>query len=302
MRSSFIQRLTMHLAYRGFYKNMSDERYLSFMYSVLFRKKINLTSPTTYTEKLQWLKLHDRNPLYTKMVDKYEAKEYVKNIIGESYLIKTLGIYDSFDEIDFSTLPNKFVMKCTHDSGGIIICKDKSSFDIRKAKKQINRFLSNRFCFFGREWPYSNVKPRIIIEEYLEDKNTGNLPDYKFFAFDGVVKAMFVASDRYLDNKEVKFDFYDSEFNHLPIINGHPNATVPPKRPFNFDLMVRLAEQLSLGIPHVRVDFYEVDKKVYFGELTFYHFSGFVPFEPEEWDSVFGKWIDLTKVKHTSED
>ena len=260
---------------------------------------LNLDNPKTFNEKLQWLKLHDRKPIYTTMVDKYEAKNYVANIIGEEYIIPTIAVYDRVEDIDFDALPKRFVMKCTHDSGGLVICKDKSKLDKDAALKTLNHFLHRRYYYQNREWPYKNVKPRIIVEKYMEDEKTKELRDYKFFCFDGVVKALFIASERQKKGEETKFDFFDEEFRHLDIKNGHPNADTPPAKPQTFEQMKKLAEKLSLHIPHLRVDFYEVDGKVYFGELTFSHWSGFVHFEPKEWDEKFGEWINLPNDKGT---
>ncbi len=275
---------------------MPARMYLKLKYRIVMKKKLNLANPTTYNEKLQWLKLYDHNPMYTDMVDKYEAKRYVAEHIGEEYIIPTLGVWDRFDDIDFDALPDRFVLKCTHDSGGLVIVKDKSQLDMAAAKAKIEKCLKRNFYYSGREWPYKNVKPRIIAEKYMEDARTAELRDYKFFTFDGVVKALFIASERQKEDEETKFDFFDENYNHLPIRNGHPNAAVPPEKPYNFEKMKDLAEKLSQGIPHLRVDFYEVDGRIYFGELTFSHWSGMVPFEPEEWDKTFGDWIELEKV------
>ena len=184
-------------------------------------------------------------------------------------------------------------MKCTHDSGGLIICHDKNELDIKAAKKKLEKCLKTNYYYSFREWPYKNVNPRIIAEKLMVDSETNELRDYKFFTFSGVAKALFIASDRQNPNEETKFDFYDMDFNHLDIRNGHPNATVAIKKPVCFDEMKRLAEVLSKGIPHVRVDFYEVNGRAYFGELTFAHWSGLVPFEPEEWDKKFGDWLQI---------
>jgi hypothetical protein len=256
-------------------------------------KKLNLDNPITYNEKLQWLKLYDRNPGYTALVDKCEVKVKVAEIIGEEYIIPTIGVYEKFDDIDFDLLPNQFVIKCTHDSGGLVICRDKSKLDISAARNKINKFLKRKYYYQWREWPYKNVKPRIIVEQYMEDTSTRELRDYKFFCFGGVPKLIFIASDRQKAGEETKFDFFDMDFNHLPFTNGHPNAAVPPAKPAMFEKMKELAAKLSSGIPHVRVDFYEVDGRIYFGEMTFYHWSGMVPFDPEEWDYTLGSWITL---------
>lgn len=267
-----------------------DRAYIQIYYFSHFRHFANLKKPTTYNEKLNWLKLYDRNPLYTKIVDKYEVKEYIAEKIGEEYVIPTLGVWDHFDDIDFDALPDQFVLKCTHDSEGLVICKDKSKLDLKAAKKKIEAALKLNFYYIGREWPYKNVKPRIIAEQYMEDHVDGELRDYKFFCFDGEPKAMFVASDRAIN--ATKFDYFDLEYNHLDIKQHYPNAG-KVRKPVTFEKMIEFSKVLSKGMPHVRVDFYEVDGKLYFGELTLYHFSGFMPFQPAKWDRIFGDWIKL---------
>lgn len=293
----FSKRVIYGLNRRGFLGFLSDKAYIKLMFKVALGKKLNLKEPKTYSEKLQWLKLYDRRPEYSTYVDKYEVKNYVAEKIGKEYIIPTLGVWESFDEIDFGSLPEQFVLKCTHDSGGLVICKDKSKLDISKAKAKIEKSLKTNYYKLGREWPYKNVKPRIIAEQYMEDEKTKELRDYKFFAFDGDVRAVFIATERQIENEETKFDFFDAEFNHLPFTNGHPNAKVPPEKPINFEKMKELAAKLSKGIPQVRVDFYEVNGAVYFGELTFFHWGGMKPFDPEEWDYTFGSWIKLPNKK-----
>ena len=285
------QLLFLTLGHRELFNWMADDRYLKIAFWARMGKWQNLESPQTFSEKLQWIKLHDRNPLYTKMVDKYEVKAIVADIIGEEYVIPTIGVWNSAEDIAFASLPTQFVLKCTHDSGGLVICKDKSKLEIGAAKKKLATCLKHSFYWGMREWPYKDVKPRVIAEQYMEDE-TGELRDYKFFCFNGEVKALFIASDR-TKNIETKFDFFDEKFNHLPFTNGHPNADVPPLKPIRFDEMKMLAAKLSKGIPHVRVDFYEIKGKVYFGEMTFFHWSGMTPFVPEEWDYKFGNWIKL---------
>ena len=270
-----------------------DKAYLKLRFRADMGKKLNLKDPKTYNEKLQWIKLYDRNPLYTKLVDKYEVKPYVAERIGQEYIIPTLGVWDRVEDIDFESLPDRFVLKCTHDSGGLVICKDKSKLDVDAAKRKLNKSLKDNFFYVGREWPYKNVRPRILAETYMEDVETAELRDYKFFCFDGEVKAMFVATERQKQGEEVKFDFYDADYNHLPFRQGHPNAKKPTEKPATYEQMRSLAEKLSQGLPQVRVDLYEVNGKNYFGELTFFHHDGFVEFEPEEWDRIFGSWIKL---------
>ena len=277
-----------------------NAKYLKKVYRHNTGMKLDLDDPKTYNEKLQWLKLYDRRPEYTDMVDKCEAKKYVAGRVGEEYIIPTYGVWNSFDEVDFDSLPDQFVLKCTHDSGGIVFCTDKAAFDKEKAKEKINIYLKRNYYSQGREWPYKNVPPRIIAEKYMVDESGYELKDYKFFAFDGEVKAMFIATDRNAKT-DTCFDFFDKNFNHLPFTNGHPNAAVTPKKPQHYELMVELAEKLSRGLPQARIDFYNINGKVFFGEITFFHWGGFMPFKPEKWDYTFGSWIKLPK-KQESED
>ena len=267
-----------------------DALYLKMRYFAVFHKPLNLKNPKTFNEKLQWLKLYDRKPEYTRMVDKYEAKQYIAERIGQEYIIPTLGVWDSFDEIDFDSLPNQFVLKCTHDSGGLIICPDKRCLDIEAARRRITFSLKNNYYWSKREWPYKNVKPRIIAETYMEDTCDDALTDYKFFCFDGKPKIMYISKDH---GKSPRTDFFDMDFNHLPIQVRDPNAEITPEKPQSFALMQKLASQLSEGIPHLRVDFYLINGKVYVGELTFYHMSGLSPTKPEEWNQRIGEWIKL---------
>ena len=277
----------------GIFNWINDETYLKLCYRGVFSKKLNLENPQTFNEKLQWLKLYDRKPEYTTMVDKYAVKKYVADKIGEEYIIPTLGVWNNFDDIDFDKLPNQFVLKCTHDSGGLVICKDKSKLDIKAAREKINKSLKRNFYYLGREWPYKDVPPRIIAEKYMENRDTKDLRDYKFFCFDGVPQVLFIATDRQSEGEETKFDFFDMDFKHLDLINGHPNSNISIDCPNNFDKMKYLARILSKGIPQLRVDFYEINGRTYFSELTFSHWSGMVPFEPEEWDYKLGQWIKL---------
>ena len=268
---------------------MPDRLYLELMYWRTFGRVPDLGNPLRYTEKLQWLKLHDRNPLYHKLVDKAAVKPYVAAIIGEEHMVPTLGVWDSPAEIDWDALPDRFVLKCTHDSGSTIICRDKASFDRDAACRRLIAGLRKDYYKPMREWAYKGVKPRVIAERYLE----GEINDYKFFCFGGVPGFLYVASDRFNADEETKFDFFDMEWNHLDIRNGHPNAAVPPERPACFEEMKRLAAELSKGIPQVRVDFYEVDGTALFGEYTFYHMGGFVPFDPDSADFMMGEMFKL---------
>lgn len=277
---------------------LNDEQYTKLSYRVRMGKKLNLSHPKLYNEKVQWLKLYDHNPIYTTLVDKYAVKDYVKKKIGEQYIIPTLDVWDSFDSIDFDSLPNQFVLKTTHGGGntGIVICRDKQKFDKKSAKAIIVRSLKRDAYLVSREWPYKNVPRRIIAEEYMEDKKTGELRDYKFFCFDGEPKVLFVASERQR-REEPCFDFFDTDYKHLDLRCSHPLADVPPEKPESFEEMLVLAKKLSEGFPHVRVDLYEINGRPYFGELTLYHWEGLMPFYPESWNEIFGNWLILPENK-----
>lgn len=278
----------------------SDETYLRVRFRLLMGKWPDLKNPKTFSEKLQWLKLHDRRPEYTMMVDKYAVKEYVAGIIGNEYVIPTLGVWNKPEDIEWDKLPDRFVLKTTNGGGslGVVICKDKATLDKESAVKKLRSSMnSNGFRIQG-EWPYKNVPHRIIAEQYIEPRpDLKDLPDYKFFCFDGVVKGLFVATERQNPNEDVKFDFFDAEYNHLPFRQGHDHAKVTPLKPENFELMKDIASKLSKGMPQARVDLYDLGDKVFFGEITMYHFGGLVPFEPEEWDKIFGDMIKLPGEK-----
>lgn len=274
-----------------------DEWYIKMRYYSYSGKKLNLDNPQTYNEKLCWQKLYDHNPQYTTMVDKFAAKGYVAKIIGEQYIIPTIGSWEKPEDIEWDSLPNQFVLKTTHDSGGVIVVKDKSKQNKEKAIQKLNKCLKSDNFAVTREWPYKNVHRRVIAEQYMEDKKTGELRDYKFFCFDGEVKALFISQDRGKAGEDVKFDYFDADFNHLDIHQYHDAGKILPQKTKCFEEMKKLASKLSKGIPQVRVDLYEVDGKVYFGELTFFHHGGIVPFTPEKWDYIFGSWIKLPDTK-----
>lgn len=272
---------------------LPDKFFLSCIVRVQCGYWPNWDNPQTYNEKLSWLKLYNRRPEYTTMVDKYAVKEYVANIIGDEYIIPTLGVWDKPEDIEWDNLPDQFVLKTTHGGGsnGVIICKDKSTFDRDKARTKLKQALRQDIYKILREWPYKNVERRIIAEQFVESDD--DLPDYKFFCFDGEVKALFVGTERNTGN--VKFDYFDADFNHLDLVQFHPMSKKRIPRPKKFDEMKRVAASLSKGIPHVRVDLYNVNGKIYFGELTFFHHGGVTPFHPQQWDFTFGSWIKLPK-------
>lgn len=283
--------IVINLMNRGFFSFLPDKLYLMWKYRLYFGRKLNLNNPVTFNEKLQWLKLYDRNPLYTKLVDKYEVRKYIADTIGEEYLIPLIGIYDKVEDIDFEKLPNQFVMKCTHDSGSAIVCKNKSSFDWTENKKKIKKSLKRNYYYYGREWPYKNVKPRIIIEKYISDNNS-DLNDFKYFVFNGKMKFYIICSDR---SKSVKFTFFDRKNEFIKISQCDCEYDKNVSKPINFKKMIKLSEKLAGDIPQLRVDFYEINNKIYFGELTFFDSSGFGKFEPEVWDVMIGKMLNLPK-------
>lgn len=270
-----------------------DKIYLQMLYPLQIGKRLHLSRPVTFNEKIQWLKLYDRKPHHTTMVDKYAVKRYVAEKAGEELLIPTLGIWDSFDDIDFSKLPDKFVLKTTHGGGGmdVAVVKDRNSMDAATLKAKFDASMKRSIYAPYREWPYKDVPHRIIAEEYIEDE-FGELRDYKFFCMNGEPKFLFLATNR-LSNDELTFDFLDINYKRIPVTGGHPLLSVVPEPPQNYDKMVELARKLSQGETFVRVDLYNVRGKIYFGEYTFYHNSGLVPFDPEKYDEIFGKLIEL---------
>ena len=272
-----------------------DRAYLKMLFPLEVGYKLNLENPQTFNEKLQWLKLNYRKRELTRMVDKYEAKGFAAELIGEEYIVKNYGVWDSFDDIDFDSLPNQFVLKTTHDQGGVVICKDKSKFDYEKARKKLTKHLKFKHYYLTREWPYKNVKPRILAEELLIETKLGDIWDYKFYCFNGVPKIMLIATDR--SKGDVRFDYFDMNFNIIDLQQGGKRSDRIFEKPENFDLMISLASKLSVGLPHVRVDFYDINGKVLFGEMTFFDSGGMARFTPIEWDYTLGNWIDLSQIK-----
>ena len=282
----------LYLMNKNFFKWIPDEKYIKIKYKLEMNQKFNLKEPRTFNEKLQWLKLYDRKPEYTKMVDKYEAKKYVANIIGKKYIIPTLGLWDKFEDIEFDKLPKQFVLKPTHTSGNVFICKDKEKINYKQLRKMINKWLKRDYYLVHREWPYKNIKPKIIAEQYMVDDSGMKLKDYKFFCFNGIAQTILVCSNRNGSFKNT--NFYDINWNLQPFTREkHKNSNEQIKKPKNLDEMITVAEKLSKDIPFVRVDLYEINGKVYFGELTFYPSSGFEGFEPEEWDKKLGDMLEL---------
>ena len=275
---------------------LPDDLYLKWAYRVKTGRKLNLKNPKTFTEKLQWLKIHDRKPEYATMVDKFAAKQFVADKIGEKYVVPLVGgPWKSFSEIDFDKLPEQFVLKTTHDSGGIAICRNKATFDKQKAENCLTEHLQTCHWKRWREWAYKNVEPQIIAEKLLvetskSETEDGALTDYKFFCFDGEPKVMYISKDK---GETPQTDFFDMEYNHLPFRMRDPNANEPPEKPVQFEQMRSLAKKLSHGLKQLRVDFYIIDDQIYIGELTFYHCGGMAPITPIKWDYKMGEYIHI---------
>ena len=281
--------LCYDLHIQSFVDRIPDEIYLKLVYFLQCGYWFNIKNPQNYNEKLQWLKVYDRNSMYSKLVDKYEVKKIVKTKLGEKYIIPTLAIGESFIDINIAELPNKFVIKCTHDSGSTVICRDKNKMNWRKIQKKFDSLVKRNYFGYLREWQYKNIKPRIIVEKYIGKSN--ELPyDYKFFCFNGVPKVVMVAKDR---ETITKSNFYDMNFIRLPLKIENPNFDEPMNKPENFEEMIQVASILSKGIRHVRVDLYNICGHIYFSEMTFQHWGGFSHIEPPEWNKIMGDWINL---------
>lgn len=278
----------------GYYKN-KDAKYLQDLYKLRIGKTLDLDNPKSFNEKIQWLKLYDKNPIYTELVDKYRVKEYVSSKIGAQYIIPTIGVWDSANEIDFQNLPEEFVLKCNHNSGGIYICKNKellSDNEIEKIRLDMNRFLKQDYYINWREWPYKDVKRKIIAEPFMKDNDSDELIDYKFMCFNGNVKCSFTCTERFSEDG-LKVTFFDRDWNVMPFERHYPKSKKIISKPVNYDLMIKFSEVLSKDIPFVRMDFYEINGRLFFGEYTFYPGSGFEEFSPEHWDNVLGSWLTL---------
>ncbi len=274
----------------------SDRFFLKLLFRHKLGMKLNLTHPQTYNEKLQWLKLNYRKPKMVSLVDKYEVKKYVAEKVGEQYIIPTLGIWDSFSAIDFEKLPHSFVLKATHDQGSVLICRNKNKFDY----KQANAFLSNRlrrnYYHLYREWPYKEIKPRIIAEKMIVDKRQNDLKDFKFFCFHGEIKLISIHRNRNNKDLDTTRDFYNPDLRHLDITLGYEQSGAEFEKMDNYEEMVKIVKELSHGFPHIRIDLYNTGKRIYFGEMTFYPAAGLKPIKPEQWDYRMGSYIDLNGI------
>ena len=292
----FRSRFTVNDSFTEMQKSwLPDKYYLKKKYKLMMHRELNLKNPLTFTEKLNWIKLYDRRPEYTMMVDKYAVRQYVNEKIGEEYLVPLIGVWEKVEDIDFDSLPNQFVLKCTHDCGAYI-CRDKSQVDTEEIKQWLKYHLGRNYYKWQREWPYKDVKRKIICQKYLKEENCDKLTDYKFYCFDG--EPFFMYTHRFINGKEY-LDFYDMNYCHLSVSRSdYPNQYYKKASPpLAFEKMKLLAAKLTFGIPSVRCDFFEIEGKVYFGELTFSTAGGFIPFKPEEWDYKFGELLRLPDKK-----
>ncbi len=274
-----------------FYRSLfflSDEAYIRFIYRLRMGKRLDLSAPITFNEKMQWLKLYDHKAVYTKMADKLAVRDFIKERIGDGHTVPVLGVWSAFDEIDFDLLPHSFVLKTTHDSGSYVICPDKTKFDIRSARKILTRSLRRNYYRTTREYQYKDIKPQIIAEEFLGE----GLTDYKFFVFNGKAAFMYIEKEASSKPEQAIFDM---NFCKVPFTMDDDSCDESFTKPVFFDEMREYAEMLSFGVPFLRVDMYHVDGKTYVGELTFYHYGGFIPFNPPEWDEIIGGYLKINK-------
>lgn len=284
----------------GVYNKLSDEEYIRLKWNAFYngRKKLDLENPQTLCEKLQWYKLNYRIPEMTMMVDKFQAKEYVKSMVGEEYVIPTLGVWDKPENIDFTTLPDAFVLKVTHDSGGLVICRDKSECDKNKVIVFLNKYLKRNFYLEGREWPYKDVKPRIIAEPYIEGLGNSDSVEYKATCMNGKVSFVTICigiahSDFYKRSN----DHFDRNFNKMDWYVNYKPAATPPKKPDQWDDLLDFCEKLCKDYPYIRIDCYIINGRILFGEFTFFTWAGFMHFTPDIWDLKLGQLLKLPNEK-----
>lgn len=286
-------RAFLYFAGKGYFDGMRDETFLKLKYRGKMGKRLRLDGPKTFNEKLQWLKLYDRRPEYTRMVDKYLVRDYIAERMGEQYLIPLLGVWDRPEDVPFETLPEQFVIKCNHNSGlGMYICKDKARLNPSEVRRELDLGLRQDYYLTGREWPYKNVPRKILAEQYLES-DAGGLTDYKIHCFHGTPKFILVCRSRF-SAEGLTDDFYTPQWEHMDLRRpGVPNGTTPVPRPEKLEEMLTFAKELSRDIPFLRVDLYLVEGRIYFSELTFFPASGFEPYEPEQWDERLGELLEL---------
>lgn len=284
-----------HAVYAGVFNGWTDEKYLRMLIRRNCGYELNLDDPKTFNEKQQWLKLYDRRPIYTTMVDKCDAKGIIAEKVGDRYVVPTLAVWDRVEDINLDVLPNSFVLKTTHDCGGVVICRDKASFDFKAAKKHLKKHFNTNYYLTSREWPYKNVKPRIIAEKLLGE-GKDELRDYKLMCFNGKVQCTTVCTDRFAPGGVVII-FYDKDWNLLPVTMNTPKKIVKTPKPKHYDEMVAIAEKLSAGFPFLRVDLYEDNDRIFVGELTLFPGSGFDTYDPPEWARTLGDMITLPSEK-----
>ena len=287
----FLLKWFERFARRNLIDFIPDKFYLKLQYRLIFDKKLDFKKTETFNEKLQWLKLYNKNPAHTVMADKYLVKEYVSEKIGDQYVAKLLGVWDRIDEIDLTQLPDKFVLKTTHDCGGVVVCKDKAVLNLEKAKLFLHKHMKRKYFYHCREWPYKNIKPRIIAEEFLEDADNEVLPVYKILCFNGVPKIIQTIQNDKTPNETI--DYFDTNWNILDLRQNYPNSAKPLSRPPRLDEMLAISEQLAKGTSFIRVDLYSANGNIYFSEFTFFSDAGFAPFYPNDWDKTLGDWITL---------
>ncbi len=291
MNRTIIHRAISYLASVGMFRFIADKPYLKLTYWARMGKPLQIDQPRSFSEKTQWLKLYDRRNEYVRMVDKYESRQYIADMIGEEFVIPVIGIWDDFDSIDFNLLPDRFVLKTTHDSGGVVICRDKADFDYKLARKKLSKHLRKNFYYFSREWPYQDVKPRILAEKYLADESGRELKDYKIHVFNGTPRLIHVDYGRFEEHKR---NLYSTDWNYIDVGMTFPtDAAITVGRPEKLDLMLELSRIMAKDIPYLRVDFYSAHQNIYVGELTLYSNSGYEVLQPEAYDLIIGGWLEL---------
>ena len=286
------QNLIAPLGANGVFKWMTDEQYLKMLYKSVMHKELNLSNPRTFNEKLQWLKIHDKNPAYTEFVDKIAAKKKVGSIIGVEHIVKTYAIWDTAEQIDLSVLPQKVVLKCNHDQGSVMLIKNTQEQDLDSIKKNYKQRLRHSPFNGTREYAYKGIVPKVFAEEFLDDR----IIDYKFYCFNGEPKFLYCGQGLTIDHS-LKIDFFDMDWEVMPFYRTDYHRLGQIEKPKQFEKMKEIAHTLSRGVPFVRIDLFEVDGDVYFSEFTLCPASGFMPFEPEEYDEIVGNWLNLDGIK-----